>query len=131
MENYNRFFIVVDDDPMNNKICQFIIKQVHDSANVKVFTQGEAALSYITNEYSKQKNTKAAVLFLDLNMPVMTGWEFLERYKELDSEIQNNFKIYILSSSVDERDKERAAREPVIKGFISKPISKEIILSLE
>lgn len=131
MENYNRFFIVVDDDPMNNKICHFIIKQVYHTASVRVFTEGEAALNYITGDYSKEKNTKEAVLFLDLNMPVMTGWEFLERFKRLDREIQNDFKIYILSSSVDERDKERAALEPVVRGFISKPISKEIILSLE
>jgi len=63
-------------------------------------------------------------------MPVMMGWEFLDEFKKLSSGIQNHFKIYILSSSVDERDKERAAREPLVEGFISKPISKDRLIQL-
>jgi len=130
MDNSSNRFIVVDDDPMNNKICQFIINQVHPHASITLFNDGETALAFIKSQYDKKVNESKTILFLDLNMPVMMGWEFLDEFKKLSSEIQNKFQIYILSSSVDERDKERASREPLIAGFISKPISKDILIEL-
>jgi CheY-like chemotaxis protein len=62
------------------------------------------------------------ILFLDLNMPLITGWEFLERFDTYGDEIKKHFSIYILSSSVDDKDKRLAEKNPYVKDFISKPI---------
>lgn len=60
------------------------------------------------------------ILFLDINMPMMDGWEFMEAIK--DSKIVNELKIYITSSSINPIDLEKAERNPLIKGFVSKPL---------
>ena len=95
---------------------------------IKTFEVPEEALAFIQNEYS----TKSAptVLFLDINMPTLTGWEFLEEYEKFSEEVKSQINIYILSSSVDLRDKDKEKGNKYIKGFISKPLDHETILSV-
>jgi CheY-like chemotaxis protein len=99
-----RKFILVDDDPINNAICEMTIGLVHGKTDIKSFTNSEIAFNYIKSEYPEMKNE--TILFLDLNMPIMTGWEFLERLDNLAKEIKQQINIYILSSTIDERDKD-------------------------
>ena len=61
------------------------------------------------------------VIFLDLNMPIMDGWEFLDEFGKLSEE--KDIRIYILSSSVDSRDMERAKKYGMVNGFIAKPLT--------
>jgi CheY-like chemotaxis protein len=75
-------------------------------------------------------NESTSIILLDLNMPIMSGWEFLERFEELDEIIKKQVKIYILSSSVDPRDKERAGKNKDVEDYIVKPLTKEIVLEI-
>lgn len=115
-------FMVVDDNRTNNLICEYAIRKFSAEAEVELFTEPEVALDKIKNEYRHDKND-LTVLFLDINMPSMTGWDFLEALKDLSEEVQKSFLIYILTSSVDERDKEKARINPLVTGFYSKPLT--------
>lgn len=126
--NYVRKYIIVDDDPINNIICSMAIKRTLGEVNTKTFSVPEEGLAFIQNEYIK--NLHPAILFLDINMPTLTGWEFMEQFEKFSAEIKNQITIYILSSSVDQRDKDKANANAYIKGFISKPLTREMILTV-
>ena len=126
--NTIRTFIIVDDDPVNNAITRIAIKRVLGEVNTKIFTVPEEGLVFIQTEYAKI--VKPTILFLDINMPTMTGWEFLEEYDKFSEEIKKQITIYILSSSVDQRDMGKATTDQRIKGFISKPVKPEVIFSV-
>ena len=129
MKNLKKF-IVVDDDPTNNLICGFVIKKKVPGADVKVFNDPMAGLSYIkTMGDSAEYECEPTVLFLDINMPTMTGWEFLDAFRNLDPEIQERFRIYMLSSSVEDFSKE-SAKYPFVQDFLSKPLSNAHMNSL-
>ena len=125
--NVSTRFIVIDDDDFNNKICTVSIEKISKDANIKTFLSPAEGLAHIASEYSKTEHNATAVLFLDINMPVMNGWEFLDRFNELDESIKKRIKIYILSSSVDKRDIERAKANKNVVHYLIKPLTKETI----
>jgi two-component system chemotaxis response regulator CheY len=120
-------FIVVDDNRTNNLICEFAIRKYKKDAVIALFTEPEVALQNIKLDYDIPEISKPTVLFLDINMPSMTGWEFLEEFRSFGEEVQRQFAIYILTSSVDERDKEKAEADPLVVGFFSKPLTATIV----
>lgn len=118
-------YVIVDDDPFNNMICAMVIEDSLGQADTKAFTKPEEGLVYI------RENVKSpTVLFLDINMPTLTGWEFLEQYRDFSEEVKTQVSIYILSSSLDHRDKAKADRNKYVKGFISKPLEFDIVASI-
>lgn len=86
--------------------------------NIHNFEDGREALKYLK---SVENVMLPEVLFLDINMPMLDGWEFMEALEELN--IGDKMNIYITSSSINPLDLEKAEKSPFIKGFISKPIS--------
>lgn len=120
-------FIVIDDDPFNNKICTLFLRKYFGDIEVKTFTEPEAALSFLAGH---TPGTKQSIVLLDINMPTMSGWEFLDEYEHVDSTIKNSLKIYILSSSVDERDKERAKQNKNVVGYLIKPLTTDAVAKL-
>jgi CheY-like chemotaxis protein len=120
------YFIVIDDDSTNNMICEFVLKRAFPQTGIKLFTEPETALEYIKGAHEINKSV-STVLFLDINMPSMTGWDFLEVFKDFHEEVLKRFTIYMLSSSVDDRDKEKADLNPFVSGFLSKPLDFESI----
>jgi CheY-like chemotaxis protein len=123
----HQIFIVVDDDSTNNLICKFAIQKASPGAAIQLFTEPEDALREIKENHEVGGPT---LLFLDINMPSMTGWEFLEIFKEFDAETMQRFTIYILSSSIDDRDRIRANNNPLVSGFLSKPLNAAIVSSI-
>ncbi len=123
-----RKYIIVDDDPFNNVLGCIALKNALGLVDTKTFTQPEEGLAFVKAEYPKIQ--EPTILFLDINMPTLTGWEFMEQFEKLDKVIKENISVYILSSSVDQRDKDKAKANPSIKGFISKPLESETILEL-
>ncbi len=115
-------YMVVDDDPTNNMICEFTIKRMDKEPEIKKFTIPEEALASIKEKYSTSIEALPTVLFLDVNMPSMTGWEFLDVFMQFDQYVKDQFTIYILSSSIEDFRKE-AKVYTFIQGFLSKPIN--------
>jgi two-component system chemotaxis response regulator CheY len=123
-------FIVVDDDPVNNLVCKFAITSFDPTANIQLFTNPETALNWIREKYINGTEHEKAVLFLDINMPVMNGWEFLDEFSALPEIYQSLINIFILSSSIDPDDKKSAENHPLVRGYFSKPLRKETINQL-
>lgn len=115
-------YMVVDDDPTNNMICEFTIKRFEREAEIKMFTVPEDALTFVKEVYGSTAETLPTVLFLDVNMPTMTGWEFLEVFMQFDECVKEQFTIYILSSSIEDYTEE-AKTYTCVQGFLSKPLN--------
>jgi CheY-like chemotaxis protein len=100
-------FILIDDDPVNNMLVGKLIKNQFPHAIICTFTEADSGLNYICGQYGDvQKDI--VVLFLDINMPVVDGWEFLNSFIGLPKAMQQHFIIYMLSSSFATADVEKA-----------------------
>jgi CheY-like chemotaxis protein len=123
-------YILVDDDPISNLISLMIIKKNLPETDITVFNIPEDGLSYL--QYGLINPSGAlglSILLLDINMPGIDGWEFLKRYEKFSAQIQPPIIIYMLSSSVYQQDRDKAAAKKYISGFISKPLSRESIIA--
>lgn len=124
-----RKYITVDDDEFNNVLCTISIElALGDDVQIDSFEKPEAGLAFIQANYGEQ--LEPTILFLDINMPGIDGWEFLERFEGFPDIIKKQFAIYIVSSSVDPRDIEKAETNINVKGFLSKPVEVETIEKL-
>jgi CheY-like chemotaxis protein len=115
-------FILIDDDRINNIICTKVIQKVVPDAVVHTFTEPEKGLDYIQSVHWESDSGKTT-LFLDINMPVLTGWDVLDRFKNFTERIKEHVTIFMLSSSVNSADIDRANSNPHVSGFISKPLA--------
>lgn len=111
--------VLVDDDPINNLINKRLICKLNLSPRVIEFLEAEKALDFIETA----DHDKKTLILLDINMPVMNGWDFLCQYAAL----KNNRKdrIVMLSSSIDHHDRQRSEEFNYVKGFIEKPLTRE------
>ena len=114
-------YIVIDDDSTSNLICEFTIKKFDKDAGVDIYEQPERALESITKEFLVDEEAYPVILFLDVNMPTMSGFEFLDEFKKLPTQIMNLFTIFMLTSSIEDFAKEKKLY-PFVSGFLSKPL---------
>ena len=119
--------LIIDDDPVNNFICRETIKMVKDDCEMIDFTSPEDGLKYIAGTYRETAENPPTLLFLDLNMNMMTGWEFLDEFYKFGSNITHVFRIYILSSSLDGTDKARSRQMPLVRDFVVKPLNPDVL----
>jgi CheY-like chemotaxis protein len=122
--------LCVDDDAISLMLYKMVITKASFTNEIVTATNGEEALNYIkTLEVSSSKSQKKELqlIFLDLNMPVMGGWEFLDSFSGVEYSEYNHIKVIILSSTVDPNDLENSKKYPMVIDFLSKPISKEML----
>jgi CheY-like chemotaxis protein len=122
-------FVLIDDDPMNNLISKLTIEMTLGQTDVRAFVNPENALEFFQNEFSTNQDAYA-LLLLDIHMPSMSGWEFLEMFDNLSFEVKDRVKICILSSSIDDRDKERSYANKNVVDFLVKPLTDKDILRI-
>ena len=115
--------LLVDDDEVFNYMNQAIVERVSANAVTKVFNSGLEIFNHITS--SDYICTDACLVLLDIRMPEMNGFEFLEEVEKLEKKPLSKAVIYMLSSTLDERDLNRSRRNELVKGFISKPLTVE------
>jgi len=87
---------------------------------IVVFSNGQEALDEF-NKLTKKGEELPSVIFLDLNMPIMNGWEFLEQFTQIENRNEGKVIVYIISSSVDPRDLEKVGNYEIIHNYILKP----------
>jgi len=119
---------LIDDDRIYQFTAKRIIELVNPLQKVLVFSNGKEAIDFFSQQRLSNEQLPD-VIFLDINMPVMNGWEFLEAYKLVKTELDKQISIYMVSSSVDEKDKIRSKSFDV-KDFIEKPIDKEMMVEI-
>ena len=112
----------IDDDPLSNKFNTMLIRKIHPDVKIVTFVNAEEALMQLRDAAAP----KPEVIFLDLNMPVMNGWDFMDEFKKLDLKIE----IVILTSSNDASDKKKAKEHKEVKDFVVKPLTKETFTGL-
>lgn len=121
-------YLVVDDDTTSNLICEFNIRRFQGDANITVFTNPDKALQFI--EAQKFPDDCEIIMLLDINMPIMTGFEFLIEFEKFRAEIKCKFQIYILTSSI-ENFSVQASNFPRVKGFLSKPLQQSYLKKIQ
>lgn len=120
-------FIVVDDDRITLFIAKKLIKEALGILDIQTFLKPEEALHYLKNDFDFNIN-EPAILLLDINMPVVSGWDFLNYFNGLNDEIKKAIHIYVVSSSVDPNDKVKALSNRNVVAFVSKPLTKDFLI---
>jgi CheY-like chemotaxis protein len=117
--------LIIDDDPINNYLCEKILEHSEIVKKVTTFDDPIAAFEFLN--YSIENQDFPDLILLDLNMPNLDGWAFLEKYKTLPIEKILETKLCILTSSVDHKNQEKAQQYESISGFFQKPLKIEYI----
>lgn len=118
--------LLVEDDPITIMVCDRIIKMSAFANNVISCENGQTAIEYL-NDVKSTNKAIPEVIFLDINMPVMNGWDFLEEFENIKNAFNPLPRIFILSSTVDPEDYKKAKTFNSVEDFISKPLSKEFL----
>lgn len=118
--------LLIDDNEINNFINSKLISEQNFAKNVEVKESGHAALNYL-KEKSSKPDELPQVIFLDIMMPVMDGFEFLEEYEKLPAAVTKKCKIIMLSSSEAFKDLNRANSNPWVYKFLNKPLTEDVL----
>ena len=107
--------VLVDDDNLQYMLVKSVLKKIDSKIKITFFSNPEVALTYFQE---LEESKIPALILLDLNMPEMTGWEFLEKY----TNYEHKSKVVIVSSSIDANDISKANIHPDVLEFCSKPL---------
>lgn len=125
---------LIDDDNIYQFTARTILESTGLTKEIRSFYNGCEAIKFFRNKENQQTDTLPDVIFLDINMPIMNGWEFLDEYHKLQSELPKYITLYVVSSSIDDHDMQRSKTYKEVTDFIVKPVSrikyKELIESL-
>lgn len=122
MKNKLKRILLVDDDRAFNFLNKFIIKKAGCTEHIQLAENGQQALDilYLGIE---ETNLLPDLILLDINMPCINGWEFLEEFKKLKFDQKNKITIVMLSSSANPDDKTRAEKIKEVSGLMNKPLT--------
>lgn len=120
---------VVDDDDIYRFLLKKELNQTHLVDKTTVFTDGKKALEFfIENKDSIDKLPD--VIFLDINMPIMNGWQFLDKFKEILPSIEKQITIYMVSSSFDDHDISKSKEYSEVNDYIIKPVKRANLITV-
>ncbi len=123
-------FWIIDDDPVFQMIAQKLLMRIDFCGSVETSKNGLEAATKM-QEALESKESLPDVIFLDINMPIMDGWEFLERFTTQMKSLDYPPKLFIVTSSIDTVDREKAKDHPLVQGFVVKPMTLDFVESLK
>lgn len=113
------FIFVTSHHIKSNKLCEEVLS----------YENGQVAIDHLKARIKSQENFPEMIL-LDINMPSLDGWEFLEEFKKMKAMLPNAVRIYLASSSIDERDVERSKSYSEVSDYIVKPVRLDTLIKL-
>lgn len=122
---------IIDDDKLYVSLIKMLIKKNNLAKELLVFENSEKAFQYFKNVLeSNSAQAIPEIVLLDLNMPIMDGWEFLDAIEPYAQQLeQYNLKLNVVSSTINQEEVKRAKNHSIVNDFITKPISKDAMLS--
>ena len=118
--------LLIDDDKATNFYNKWMLSKHGGFGEIVVRNSGVEGLEYLKNN-EDDKNLIPDLILLDLNMPGMNGWEFLNKFKEFKNRFLKEIKIFILSTSKDPNDISLAKKDCDIVGYLNKPLSLNVL----
>lgn len=115
---------LIDDDKIFQFTAAMILESTGLTKTVQTFLNGKEAMNFLTDSKTNQKAQLPDIIFLDINMPVMNGWEFIEEFQQFSGTQSQPIKIYLVSSSVDESDIIESKKYPSITDYVIKPLNR-------
>lgn len=123
--------LLIEDNEFINIYNRRIIEQLDITDCIKVMEDGQEAMDYLTREAKFVPNGHTGelpdMILLDLNMPRLNGWEFIQEYRKIKSHLNKPIVIVILSTSPNPDDVKRSEQMPEIAAFVSKPLTREVL----
>ncbi|MGV3509618.1 MAG: response regulator [Sphingobacteriaceae bacterium] len=116
--------LLVDDDHIQHKITELIIKRLNLNVTYDSYTHAQDVLSFLIKHH-KNYSVLPDLIILDLDMPEISGWDFLDIFEIFKQYFAKKISIVILTSSVDPKDRERIIKYESVKGFYTKPFTQE------
>ncbi|MBO6606677.1 response regulator [Psychroserpens sp.] len=129
MKQKLKCILLIDDDEATNFLHKILIDKEGYTEKCVAVQSGKEALDYLKSKEDGEQ-PQPELIFLDINMPVMNGWEFLEAYNKLDSEQQGHIVVVMLTTSLNPDDKDKAATIDSIAAFRNKPLTIEMVNEL-
>lgn len=122
---------IIDDDNIYVSLLKKIILNINLCNNLIIFNNGQQSIEYFEQSVDdiSIKNIPDIIL-LDINMPIMDGWEFLERFNKIKNKFNKDIAIYMVSSSINPLDINKAKSFPIVMDYIAKPINKKQLESV-
>jgi CheY-like chemotaxis protein len=125
--------MLVDDNDIDNFINERMIRGCNFSETIYVNTSTRSAIEFLKN-LSVNKNLRKghlpSIIFLDINMPILDGFQFIEEFEKLDPSLVEAIRIVMLTSSINPSDIEQSKNYKSVSGFIHKPLTEESLAGL-
>ena len=115
--------LLIDDSKGTNSLNKRLLREMDVAQHISTELNGRLALDYLLSKNEKGNYPSPDIIFLDINMPVIDGWEFLNRYEGIVPQDLRHPVIIILSTSVNPSDHDRAESHPSVTAYCSKPLS--------
>lgn len=118
--------VIVDDDPVHHYLAQYLCRSHPEISSLKCFLKPADALDFITKEVLNRSQVRQIIL-LDVNMPDMDGWQFLESLHNICNNTETPMKIFMLSSVPHFKSEQLRSQYPLVKGYFTKPLTKHML----
>jgi CheY-like chemotaxis protein len=118
--------LLIDDDEATNFFHRIIIEEEWPDLHIQAVPSAKEGLDFLLSRGAYSNQPKPGIIFLDINMPAMSGWDFLEEYNDLSKDIHDCAVVSLLTTSLNPDDEEKAKSIPVVKEFVHKPLTPEV-----
>lgn len=121
--------VIIDDDRFQVTALQKIVTDTGLAHTTSLFGNGQEAIDFLNQTYAEGE-TLPDLIFLDINMPVMNAWKFLEAYNKIKRHLYHPIPVYVVTSSTDGFDMAKSRHHDIVKGYLIKPVAREKVRAI-